>query len=716
MSCGTNVTFENTSGGNRGSNVTFDVPLEWCHGRRRCAFGVARPGYNRLKDHNQFVCQAGRGVLMAKSLLLCDCAGTQPVDPAGLSRASGLACSEFYTGLCTHQAEDAARAIAGEDTIVCCAQEQRLFAEMAQEAGVSAPLCLDLRDRAGWSADTASLTPKMAALIAEGILPAPAHKSIDVVSHGLCLVIGAGEVAFAAAAQLAQALGVTVLQTDETEPPPGRDFDVIRGRVRTIGGALGRFELTIDALQQIIPGGRGAFLFTAPRDGARSRCDIVVDLSGDAPLFPAAHKRDGYLRADGGSIGAVSEAVFAASHLVGTFEKPLYVTLEPLLCAHSRAEQTGCTRCLDICPTGAIAPAGDHVRIDPMICAGCGACSSLCPSGAISYDAPPVASTFLRIQTLARAFRKAGGAAPHLLVHDDHGRALIALAARFARGLPASVIPLALDALNAFGHAEMVAALAAGFIRVSVLLAPRTERTALEREAALADAIAGGRIALLDVQDPDALWEALHDAQVPASCGSAPVSPVYPMGTRRQITRQAARALLPDGALVPLPDNAPYGTVVVDKQACTLCLSCVSLCPSGALADNPDRPELRFQEDACLQCGICAKICPERAITYTPRLNLADTALEQIVVHHEAPFACIECGALFGVKSTVDRIVEKLSGKHAMFMNPDAARMIQMCDTCRVNAQYHARDNPFAARPRPAPRTTDDYLDKKPDH
>ena len=191
-------------------------------------------------------------------------------------------------------------------------------------------------------------------------------------------------------------------------------------------------------------------------------------------------------------------------------------------------------------------------------------------------------------------------------------------------------------------------------------------------------------------------------------------TPVRPMGTRRQITRQAAKALHPETEVLALPEGAPYGAVVVDDDSCTLCLSCVSLCPSGALGDNPDRPELRFQEDACLQCGLCANVCPEDAITYEPRLDLTDAALGQRVLKEEEPFACIECGALFGVKSTVERITAKLEG-HSMF-GGDKLRMIQMCDDCRVNAQFHSEDNPFAAGERPKVRTTEDYLSKRRDH
>ena len=84
------------------------------------------------------------------------------------------------------------------------------------------------------------------------------------------------------------------------------------------------------------------------------------------------------------------------------------------------------------------------------------------------------------------------------------------------------------------------------------------------------------------------------------------------------------------------------------------------------------------------------------------------------MLNEEEPFACVECGTLFGVKSTIDRITEKLQA-HSMF-DGDKLRMIQMCDDCRVNAQYHSENNPFAVGEPRRPRTTDDYLSKRRDH
>ncbi|TDL79511.1 4Fe-4S dicluster domain-containing protein [Palleronia sediminis] len=653
---------------------------------------------------------------MPTTLLLCDCGGTQPVDRDAIARATGHSCPKVGTALCTTQAARVAEALSAPeaDVIVACRQEAPAFEALAEELDVPAPLCIDIRDRAGWSDEGAAAAPKMAALLALGARPRTPAKTRDVVSDGVCLVIGPSEAALAAAEDLADALAVTALVTDLPEilPGPERRFDVVHGRLRRAAGAFGRFEIAIDGFRAARPEGRGPLGFDAPRDGAKSTCDVILDLTGGTPLFPAHEKREGYLRPDPGDPRAVARAVFEAAQMVGTFEKTLFVELEPSLCAHSRARQTGCTRCLDVCPTGAILPDGDAVTVDADICAGCGACSAVCPSQAIAYDDPPVGEIMGQIRALGAAYREAGGRAARLLVHDaGHGREMIALAARMGRGLPAAVIPFEIGSLAAFGHAEAMAALACGFDGVEIVLGPRADRDTLGAQAALVDALtegAGlgtGRMRLLDLADPDALSDALY-AGAPDPIDA---EPILPLGRRRDVTRLAVRALAPEGtAPIALPAGAPYGAVAVDRDACTLCLSCVSLCPSGALLDNPDKPQLTFTEDACLQCGLCANICPEDAITLDPRLDPSDAALAPRIMNEEEPFECISCGTPFGVASTIERIVEKLAS-HSMFINSDNVKLIQMCDDCRVKAQYHSDAAPFAAGNRPRTRTTDDY-------
>ncbi len=625
-----------------------------------------------------------------------------------------MTCSKVYTALCTTQLANAATLIKQGNAVIACRQEQALFEELADELEVEMPEFVDIRDRAGWAESGDKSGAKMAALVAESQLPQPAQKTIDITSYGQCLITGPAEITLVAARQLAEILSVTVLLDAPTDVPVSAGYDVVIGLLKSATGTLGNFEVRLDALQIATPGGRGETRYSDPKDGALSRCEIILDLSGNTALFSAPDKRDGYLRADPRVPAQVSDAVVKAAQMVGTFEKPLYVAVADHICAHSRAQITGCSNCINACQTGAITPDGDHVTIDPLVCAGCGACAALCPSGAITFEAPPTAFLIKRIETLAQTYLAASGKSPRLLVCDDtYGAEMIGLAARFGRGVPADVIPLEVSALTGFGHAELLAALALGFVAVDLLLSPKTERDPVNHEIALAQAIAAtAPLRLLDINDPDALSDTLYDQKI---THIAP-APILPIGDRRQITRLAATALNgKSDTPIALPDGAPYGTVCVDQDACTLCLSCVSLCPSGALMDNPDAPQLKFQEDACLQCGLCTRACPENAITVQPQLNLSDSALSQVVLNEEEPFACISCGSLFGVKSTINKIIETLEGKHPMFAESDSGKLIQMCDKCRIETHYHATDNPFQSKARPPTRTTADYL-KRRDH
>ncbi len=573
---------------------------------------------------------------------------------------------------------------------------------------------VDIRDRAGWTEDKTAFA-KQAALLAEATLPRRETPSKDVVSEGTCLILGRSDVVLDAAARLADTLAVTSLLSDMPDDlAPDGQFDVAVGQLKRAGGALGGFEIEVDGYRQMQPGGRGAGTFGPAVQGAKSGCDIVLDLRGEGALFPADHKREGYVRADPGDPLAVERAISEAAGLQGVFEKPLYIRFEANLCAHSRAGQPGCDRCLNVCPTGAILPDGDTVVIDPDICAGCGACAAVCPSGAASYDDPEVGVLFSRLRTLASEVRKAGGDAPRVLFHEaDWGGEMIRLSARFGRGLPADVIPVEVPSVEGVGHAEMLAALGVGFSAVFLMPSPKSDLAVIQSELAMTKAIQpeAGRLCLLDVAEPDAMEAALY-IDAPAR----PIhAPVLPLGGRREVTRVAATALTRATAAIALPEGAPYGAVALDLDACTLCLACVSLCPVGALGDNPDKPELRFQEAACLQCGICANTCPENAITLVPQLDLAKEALTHRVLKTEEPFECIECGAPFGVKSTVENIVGKLEDKHWMFKGSDNVKLIQMCDNCRVSAQYHQENSPLKGGERPAVRTTEDYLkDRKP--
>jgi ferredoxin len=659
-----------------------------------------------------------------RTILVCSCEDTMPLDADALTR--GCRGANIVSGRQFCRAELArfrAVAASGTSITVGCTQEAPLFRELAAE-GSSEVSFANLRETAGWSSESAKAGPKMAALAAAAAVPMPEIPYLQLESAGVLLAYGRDEQAITAANLLKEHLDVTVLVTrpDNLTPPRTTDFPIVKGTIRTAKGHLGAFEIVIDDYAPPLPSSRSALAFETARDGAVSRCDVLLDVSGGPPLFPAADLRDGYVRADPGDPAAVLKAVLRARELVGSFDKPRYITFTADLCAHSRSNIVGCRRCLDLCPTSAITPAGDHVAIDETICAGCGQCAAACPTGAASYALPPADALMLKLRTLLAVYREAGGSSPILLFHDeDHGGPLIDALARHGDGLPANVLPLAVNEVTQIGLEAIAAAFAYGALAVRMILRakPRHDIAGLRKTIALAEPIlaglgfAGKRVATIETDDPFALGQTLRAVEL-GDTTSKPAT-FQPAGDKRGVLRFALhelhRVAPAPTDIIALPIGAPFGAVEIKVEGCTLCLSCVSVCPTGALSDDPERPLLRFAEEACVQCGLCKATCPEKVITLAPRLAFLAAITAPRVLKEEEPFDCIRCGKPFGVKSTIERVIAKLEGKHWMYRD-SASRLevVKMCENCRVAAVTEEGFDPYGAPARPKPRTTDDYL------
>src|SRR3954463_690978 len=360
-------------------------------------------------------------------LLICSCEKTMPLDAKAISRGCAGTITQANQ-LCGLELERFKEALAGGAPVtVACTQEAPLFKEVAEDFPQAQLTFVNIRETGGWSNDAAAAGPKAAALIAAAQEDMPPISLVTLESSGVALIYGRDEIAIQAAQRLAERLDITVLLTKPGDVMPRRtsEFPVLKGTVRHARGHLGAFALAIDDYALPSPSSRSKLLFGPSRDGATSSCDLILDLSGGAPMFPAHELRPGYLRADPRDRAAVERAIFEAGNLVGTFDKPRFVDFDASLCAHSRSNITGCTRCLDLCPTGAITPNGNAVAIDAEVCAGCGACASVCPTGAAAYSLPSADALMRRLRTLLQTYRKADGSDAIVLFHDgEHGDAM----------------------------------------------------------------------------------------------------------------------------------------------------------------------------------------------------------------------------------------------------------------------------------------------------
>ena len=129
-------------------------------------------------------------------VLLCSCEDTMQIERETAGAALGDIEVLEARALCMGDLDTATQALTAEgNTLVACGQMSAFFAEIAEEIGAGDRLAtVDIRDRAGWTADGSAFS-KQAALLAEATLPLPTSPVRDIVSEGTCLVLGTGGVA-----------------------------------------------------------------------------------------------------------------------------------------------------------------------------------------------------------------------------------------------------------------------------------------------------------------------------------------------------------------------------------------------------------------------------------------------------------------------------------------------------------------------------------------
>jgi ferredoxin len=519
---------------------------------------------------------------------------------------------------------------------------------------------------------------RSAALQAMHALPAADEvATVNYRSGGHVLVAGNAAHALPCADRLAASLPVTLLLTDaDPGALPARGYPVHGPRAVAVAGWLGAFEARWQAAGQ------------APQQG---RFDLVLDLCA-SPLVATHQPPHGYY-APGTGEAARAVAMDELLQMVGDFEKPKYFSYKERLCAHSRNQRTGCNACIDICSAGAISGAGERIKVNPYLCAGCGACTTVCPTGALGYAYPSASYSGARIKAALRAFREAGGQDPVLLLHgQDEGAALLARYAAEGQAVPGRIMPLALHHTASVGIDVWLAAVAYGAAGVTVLLtgceAPQYA-AALDQQMAIAQAVLDGlgydgpHFQLVRSASTIDLHAALRHAprgRVPGDLASFNLAADKRNSLDYAIDHLHRHAPVQPRAIA-LPAGSPFGTLDVNRDACSLCMSCVGACPANALMDGHNLPQLRLVEQNCVQCGLCADTCPENAITLVPRLSFDETRKQAVVMAETEPFCCIRCGSPFGTLQMIENMLGKLSGHPAFAGHLDR---IRMCGDCKV--------------------------------
>ena len=524
-----------------------------------------------------------------------------------------------------------------------------------------------------------------AAIDASRTLTAESTSLVSYHSRNHVLVLGNDQRVSHVVNQLAETMLLTVLINNTADKfdikSLPENVDSGYGNLSRLSGHLGEFVAELQVKEKVVN-------LAKVHQPQRDAFDMVIDLS-DKPFFTNSLLPFGYFSPKNDL--ELEEVIRSIPDMIGEFEKPKFFEYNPDICAHGNSGLQACRRCIDVCPADAITSIKDAIEVDPYLCQGGGACATVCPSGAIQYVYPRLQDTVEKLRCMLKAYYEAGGQQAAIAFYGDEETSLL------EQSILSDYIPFQLEETASVGMDVWLSAFAYGAHEVVLLTHDNTASeviNAIDTQLTYAHAIMNGMGFDKSCLHRESTNKVGTLATNKRSDSFSLVTPgtFMALNDKRTVLRMAVDHLYhfapTPQEIVTLPAGAPFGEVQVNKDNCTLCMACVSVCPASALADGDELPQLRFSEANCVQCGLCSKACPEMALTLSSRYNYAaDLKRIQRTLHEDEPFRCTSCGKPFATHSVINKITAKLSNHH-MFQSEEAINRLKMCEDCRVRDMF----------------------------
>ncbi len=404
------------------------------------------------------------------------------------------------------------------------------------------------------------------------------------------------------------------------------------------------------------------------------RGDLQVDqiIWAQAPDF--AMKQSGvYDPTDIGWETAV-EKLYANSD---TFHYKNYVQYDPEICQYQgRLLKETCGKCEEVCPSVAITKTDEdkQLHFSDVDCHGCGGCVSVCPSGALDFTQMPREAFY----TAASFYT---------------GHSALILPAQVALPdlpLPEGVLPLGIEGRKYLHEAHLLTLLQKSgrsvvfytdFVSKGTGDAIRLINEIFERKyhkRAVFVCMNAGELqeALGQIEDLEACRFDMHDEG---------------LRKRELFTYRLAHLVgEEDLGVVETGEHIHYGNLVINEDACTLCMSCVGVCNVAALTAHPEDQTLKFNPSLCTNCGYCEVACPEKdclSVVYD-RFTLAPEYFTKNTMAHDELFACVECGVEFATQKAIEKIATMMTPRFGD--NAAKIRTLYCCADCKPKVMLQA--------------------------
>ncbi|MEE8282346.1 MAG: 4Fe-4S dicluster domain-containing protein [candidate division NC10 bacterium] len=587
---------------------------------------------------------------------------------------------------------------------------------------------------------------KTARLLRASLATAAAHQQMPempVKAGDLILIVAETPLAFPLVRRLANHAKVTLLLEETSEAfdsflPSPLPCEVNRGHVTEVQGQLGEFKVLVERAQAIdldrciscmrcVPVCHTQAITAGLRliDSKCDRCgDCLIEcgevqaikiprkdqqvVEADQVIFlgsrelPPRHRRPGIHHIPTVGPEDVDRVAFDVMALIGDFMKPEFVKYNIGTCAGGYADFKGCGICIGSCPYDAIqrdpAASPSRVKVDPVSCEACGACISACPTSALHFAEPSAHYLYLKMRALLTPVNGGDDERPVLGFHcTNQGRAALQNARAFQVKLPVNFLPVEVPCLRYVSEANMLAAFRLGAAGVALLgceECPHGERQLLLEKLDFTTLVletfglGGDRIRLFTTTETaqEAL-NALGRFAAEASPFPLPWDGKFPDKVEnREIIADAIATFLHGTGRDPgrVKENTPFPFAWADVRAegCTMCRSCVNVCPVHAFKLDDEKHTLEFRYMSCVACGMCEKACPENVITLHRDLILEKSAFAYQVMVQDEMVGCLQCGKHYINKRALSAIQAKVGMMEAFLEG--RADLLLMCPDCRA--------------------------------
>jgi len=396
-------------------------------------------------------------------------------------------------------------------------------------------------------------------------------------------------------------------------------------------------------------------------------------LWADAPYF--AMKQSGVY--DTAAIG-LDEACKKVRENHGEFTYKNIIKYDSTICQYHERQAEICGRCADVCPSVAIVKIDEskHLGFSDIDCHGCGGCISVCPSGALDY-------TQMNRDSFAEIADFYADKIP-LIVPQKMSLENLNLS------LKENVLPFPIEGEKYLHEVHFLTLLQKSGNPI-VFYTDLISKGSGDAIDLLNEIFARkyGKKAIYTCETVEELEQAFLELEKLDECKFDMVD--EGMMKREIFTHRLSHLVGEDDlGVVHTKEHIHYGTIKINQDACTLCLSCVGACNVKALTSHAEDNTLRFNPSMCTNCGYCEFICPEKdclEVVYD-EMHLDKNYFKQNVMATDTLFACVECGIEFATTKSIEKIAAIML---PVFKGDDAkVKSLYCCADCKPKVTLQA--------------------------